>query len=55
MQELIKEKVDWFLDELVYEMAQRTGKVVSVPTLWRSLKFCGITRKKVRINLSNIF
>ena len=48
LQELVKEKVDWFLDELVYEMAQRTGKIVSIPTLWRSLNFCGITRKKVR-------
>ncbi|RIA87511.1 hypothetical protein C1645_827675 [Glomus cerebriforme] len=37
LEELIKEKVDLFLDELVYEMAQRTGKIVSVPTLWRSL------------------
>src|SRR4051812_49199596 len=39
LQELVKEKVDWFLDELVYEMAQRTGKIVSIPTLWRSLNF----------------
>ncbi|GET03069.1 homeodomain-like protein [Rhizophagus clarus] len=48
LQELITEKVDWFLDELVYEMARRTGKIVSVPTLWRSLSFCGITRKKLQ-------
>jgi hypothetical protein len=40
--------VDWYLDELVHEMEQRTGKLVSVPTLWRSLKFCGITRKKIQ-------
>ena len=54
LKELITEGVDWFLDELVYEMAQRTGKVVSVPTLWRSLSFCGITRKKVRIQYTLI-
>jgi hypothetical protein len=44
---LVKDKVDWYLDELVFEMEQRTGKSVSVPTLWHSLKFCGISRKKV--------
>lgn len=54
LQELITEKVDWFLDELVYEMARKTGKIVSVPTLWRSLNFCGITRKKVRIQYTLI-
>jgi hypothetical protein len=45
---LVKDKVDWYLDELVYEMEQRIGKLVSVPTLWRSLQFCGITRKKIQ-------
>jgi len=35
------------LDEIVGEMIDKTGKDVSIPTLWRSLKFCGITRKKV--------
>src|SRR5437868_3706124 len=29
-------------------MEQRTGKLVSLPTLWRSLQFCGITRKKIQ-------
>lgn len=33
---------------MVYEIEQRTGKLVSVPTLWRSLRFCGITRKKIQ-------
>ncbi|GBC01913.1 hypothetical protein RclHR1_43870001, partial [Rhizophagus clarus] len=45
---LITEKVDWFLDKLVYKMARRTGKIVSILTLWRSLSFCGITRKKLQ-------
>ena len=45
--QLINEKKDWFLDELVAEMAKRTSKVVSISTLWRSLDYCGITRKKV--------
>jgi len=38
------------LDELVSEMELLTGKK-SVPTLWRSLHFCGITRKKVNIRM----
>ncbi|PKY61715.1 Homeodomain-like protein, partial [Rhizophagus irregularis] len=46
LERLVNDKVDWYLDELVYEMEQRIGKVVSIPTLWRSLQFCGITRKK---------
>ncbi|CAB4386724.1 unnamed protein product [Rhizophagus irregularis] len=29
-------------------MQVRTGKRVSVPTLWRSLAYCGITRKKLQ-------
>ena len=45
---MVNDKVDWYLDELVYEMEQRTGKLVSLPTLWRSLQFCGITRKKIQ-------
>jgi hypothetical protein len=40
--------MDWYLEELASEMEVLTGKKVSVPTLWRSLHFCGITRKKVR-------
>jgi len=43
--------VDLYLDELVLEMEMLTGKKVSVPTLWRSLHFCGITRKKVNITV----
>ena len=45
---MVKDKVDWYLDELVHEMKQRVGKLVSIPTLWRSLQFCGITRKKIQ-------
>jgi hypothetical protein len=44
---LINERKDWFLDELVAEMARKTSKIVSISTLWRSLEYCGITRKKV--------
>jgi len=47
LQNLVANKVDWYFDELVTEMEQLTGKHVSVPTLWRSLKFCGIQQKKV--------
>ena len=48
LKQLVTNNVDWYLDELVSEMETLTGKNVSVPTLWRSLRFCGITRKKVR-------
>ncbi|PKB93508.1 hypothetical protein RhiirA5_507947 [Rhizophagus irregularis] len=34
LRELItKDKVDWYLDELVGELEQQTGKLVSIPTL----------------------
>jgi len=47
LQSLVKDKVNWYLDELVYEMENLTGKRASVSTLWRSLHYLGITRKKV--------
>ena len=47
LRNLITEKVDWYLDELVYEMECLTGKRASVATLWQSLHYLGITRKKV--------
>ena len=47
LRNLVTEKVDWYLDELVYEMECLTGKRASIATLWRSLSYLGITRKKV--------
>jgi hypothetical protein len=44
---MVKEKPDMYLDEMVAEMMRRTGKEVSTATIWRSLKYCGITHKKV--------
>jgi transposase len=49
LQQLVKEKVDWYLDELLVEMENQTGKSVSISALWRSLHYCGITYKKVFI------
>jgi hypothetical protein len=49
LREIVRENTDYFLDEYIEEMQTRTGKRVSVPTLWRSLAYCGITRKKVQI------
>ncbi|GES77791.1 hypothetical protein GLOIN_2v1776603 [Rhizophagus clarus] len=46
--EIICEYVDYYLDEYIEEMQARTGKHISVPTLWRSLAYCGITRKKLQ-------
>ena len=48
LKNFIRERVDWYLDELVYEMELLTGKRASVPALWRSLHYLGITRKKVK-------
>ncbi|GBC10608.1 hypothetical protein RclHR1_09770011 [Rhizophagus clarus] len=47
LQELVKDKIDWYLDELVGELEVRIGKLVSIPTLWRSLVYCKISRKKL--------
>ncbi|CAG8826730.1 32328_t:CDS:2, partial [Gigaspora margarita] len=47
LKQLVCEKVDWYLDELVYEMKRMTEKCALVAALWRSLKYCGITRKKL--------
>jgi hypothetical protein len=44
---IVKEHPDYYLDEIAGEMFRKSGKEVSIPTLWRSLKYCGITRKKV--------
>lgn len=49
LRELVEDKVDWYLDELVGELELQTGKLVSVATLWRSLVYCGISRKKVSL------
>ncbi|CAB4463470.1 unnamed protein product [Rhizophagus irregularis] len=43
---LVKDKKDWYLDELASKMERLTGKLVSIPTLWRALNHLGITRKK---------
>lgn len=45
--EIVKKHPDYYLDEIAGEMIRMSGKEVSIPTLWRSLKYCGITRKKV--------
>lgn len=55
LQSLVREKKNWYLDELVSAMEGSTGKHVSTATLWRSLKFCGITRKKVGLFVLRIF
>lgn len=47
MREIVSENVDYYLDKYIEVMQVRTEKRVSVPTLWRSLAYCGITRKKV--------
>ncbi|CAB4442600.1 unnamed protein product, partial [Rhizophagus irregularis] len=47
LREIIKEHPDYYLDEIVGEMTRKTGKEVSISTLWKSLKYCGITRKKL--------
>src|SRR5204862_6795812 len=53
LRNLVREKVDWYLDELVYEMECLTGKRASIAALWRSLHYLGITRKKVKYSIYN--
>ncbi|PKB95542.1 hypothetical protein RhiirA5_247370, partial [Rhizophagus irregularis] len=48
LRSLVGKKIDWYLDELVYEMECLTGKRASIATLWRSLQYLGITRKKLQ-------
>ena len=47
---MINKRKDWFLDELVAKIVRKTSKIMSISTLWKSLKYCGITRKKVYQN-----
>ncbi|PKC00278.1 hypothetical protein RhiirA5_278881, partial [Rhizophagus irregularis] len=47
LRNLVAEKADWYLDELVYKMECLTGKRASIAALWRSLQYMGITRKKL--------
>nr|CAG8519384.1 14370_t:CDS:2 [Entrophospora candida] len=47
LKQLVTQNPDFYLDELVVEMTKKSGKEVSVATLCRSLKYCGITRKKI--------
>uniref|UniRef100_U9UDY7 Uncharacterized protein n=1 Tax=Rhizophagus irregularis (strain DAOM 181602 / DAOM 197198 / MUCL 43194) TaxID=747089 RepID=U9UDY7_RHIID len=52
--QMIKEKPDMYLDEMAVEMARRTGKRVSNTTIWRYLKYCGITHKKMKVQKMNV-
>ncbi|CAJ0631680.1 17689_t:CDS:2 [Entrophospora sp. SA101] len=47
LKQLVTQNPDFYLDELVVEMTKKSGKEVSVATLCHSLKYCGITRKKI--------
>jgi hypothetical protein len=47
---IVQTNADLYLGEIVQEMEVQSGKHVSIPTLWRSLAYCGITRKKVFIS-----
>ena len=43
LQNLVKNKVNWYLDKLVYEMKNLTEKRAFIITLWRSLHYLRIT------------
>ena len=47
LQNLVRDKVNQYLDELVYEMENLTEKRTSIATLQRSLHYLKITQKKV--------
>ncbi|CAB5362094.1 unnamed protein product [Rhizophagus irregularis] len=44
---IVQTNADLYLGEIAQEMEVQSGKHVSIPTLWRSLAYCGITRKKL--------
>ncbi|CAB4475106.1 uncharacterized protein OCT59_009119 [Rhizophagus irregularis] len=44
---IVQTNADLYLGEIVQEMEVQSGKHVSIPTLWKSLAYCGITRKKL--------
>ncbi|CAB4442179.1 unnamed protein product [Rhizophagus irregularis] len=44
---IVQTNADLYLGEIIQEMEVQSGKHVSIPTLWRSLAYCGITRKKL--------
>ncbi|CAB4484294.1 unnamed protein product [Rhizophagus irregularis] len=48
LQDIVQKKVDYYLDELIYKMEIKTGKLVSIPILCRSFQHCGIIRKKLQ-------
>jgi Winged helix-turn helix len=52
LQGSIRHTPDAYLDELRDALEQRTGKLVSQPTIWRVLKASGFTMKKVSRSLS---
>ena len=54
LRNLVREKVNWYLDKLIYEMECLIGKRASIATLWRSLHYLGITQKKVNYSFYNI-
>ncbi|PKK64704.1 hypothetical protein RhiirC2_787128 [Rhizophagus irregularis] len=41
MKEIIKEYSNYYLDEIVREMINKTEEEVTIPTLWRYNKICG--------------
>ena len=53
LRNLVRERVDWYLDELVYEMECLIGKRAFITSLWRPLHYLGITRKKVKYFIYN--
>jgi transposase len=44
---LIDHTPDIYLDEIQHELQEQHGVVVSLSTIWRTLKRLGITSKKV--------
>ncbi|PKK64222.1 hypothetical protein RhiirC2_787830 [Rhizophagus irregularis] len=48
LQNLVRDKVNWYLNELVCEMENLPEKRASIVMLWKSLYYLGITRKKLQ-------
>ncbi|CAB4482582.1 unnamed protein product [Rhizophagus irregularis] len=47
LRDIVQINADLYLGEIVQEIEVQSGKHISIPTLWRSLAYCRIIRKKL--------
>ena len=54
LENLLKEKIDWYIWELQSEMELWLGRHISYSTLWRAIHRLGYTHKQVEIFLHSL-